>query len=603
MKNRKKKCYLYTRVSTSMQVDGYSLDAQRDKLIKYAEYQDMEVAGEYTDEGCSGKNIKGRVSFQQMMSDIESGRDGVSFVLVFKLSRFGRNVADVLNSLQTMQDFGVNLICVEDGIDSSKDAGKLMISVLSAVAEIERENILIQTMEGRKQKAREGRWNGGFAPYGYKLENGELFIAEDEAEVIRIIFDKYIHTTMGVNGIANYLNNQGIKKKKRQNNTIDGFAASFVKGVLDNPIYMGKMPYGRRKTEKIQGTRNEYHVVKADDYELYEGVHEAIISEEDWNFAHCKRMENGVKHEKTHSLGHAHILSCILKCPECGAPLYGNVNRKRKKDGTYYKDTFYYGCKHSMLPDGHKCTYKKQWRQDLVNAAVEELILKMVNNEAFKEAMRKKIGNKLDTDEIDREKETCMARIKQAIVAKDKLAAQMDHLNAADPLYDRKYQDMQDRLDSLYQDIADAEYDLELAEQKLSDILKDRITEENAYKLLFAYDKIYKKATDAEKKELMNAFIERIELYPEPLENGKFIKYIGFRFPIFYEGNEVREICLENETTDETVVLLSREKVDGHIEIDLDVEKRKNYNVGSGEGRMYANDRKRNKKYNSSIEE
>ena len=57
------------------------------------------------------------------------------------------------------KDFGVNLICVEDGIDSSKDAGKLMISVLSAVAEIERENIRVQTMAGREQKAREGKWN------------------------------------------------------------------------------------------------------------------------------------------------------------------------------------------------------------------------------------------------------------------------------------------------------------------------------------------------------------------------------------------------------------------------------------------------------------
>ena len=65
-----------------------------------------------------------------MMEDIKSGKDGVSYVLVFKLSRFGRNAADVLATLQVMQDFGVNLICVEDGIDSSKDAGKLMISVL-----------------------------------------------------------------------------------------------------------------------------------------------------------------------------------------------------------------------------------------------------------------------------------------------------------------------------------------------------------------------------------------------------------------------------------------------------------------------------------------
>ena len=79
-----------------------------------------------------------------------------------------------------MQDYGVNLICVEDGIDSSKEAGKLLISIIAAVAEMECENIRLQTMAGREQKAREGKWNGGFVLYGYKLENGELVIAEDE---------------------------------------------------------------------------------------------------------------------------------------------------------------------------------------------------------------------------------------------------------------------------------------------------------------------------------------------------------------------------------------------------------------------------------------
>lgn len=147
---RNVKCYIYTRVSTAVQVDGYSLDAQRDKLRKYAAYEDMIVAEEYSDEGFSGKNIQVRQEFQRMLNDIQENKDGVSYVLVFKLSRFGRNAADVLNSLQLMQDFGVNLICVEDGIDSSKDAGKLMISVLSAVAEIERENIRTQTMAGRE---------------------------------------------------------------------------------------------------------------------------------------------------------------------------------------------------------------------------------------------------------------------------------------------------------------------------------------------------------------------------------------------------------------------------------------------------------------------
>ena len=158
------KCYIYTRVSTAIQVDGYSLDAQKEKLRKYADFQDMQIVREYSDAGFSGKNIQGRADFQRMLNDIQNQRDGVSYVLVFKLSRFWRNAADVLSSLQLMQDYGVNLVCIDDGIDSSKDSGKLMITILSAVAELERENIRVQTMLGREQKARDGEWNGGFAP-------------------------------------------------------------------------------------------------------------------------------------------------------------------------------------------------------------------------------------------------------------------------------------------------------------------------------------------------------------------------------------------------------------------------------------------------------
>ena len=97
---KKTRCYTYTRVSTAIQVDGYSLDAQKDKIRKYAEFQDMEIVGEYSDEGHSGKNIKGRQEFMRMLNDIEDCKDGVDFVLVFKLSRFGRNAADVISSLQ-----------------------------------------------------------------------------------------------------------------------------------------------------------------------------------------------------------------------------------------------------------------------------------------------------------------------------------------------------------------------------------------------------------------------------------------------------------------------------------------------------------------------
>jgi len=105
MKKEKIKVYIYTRVSTAMQIDGYSLDAQKSRMKAYAEFNDYEIVGEYEDAGKSGKSIEGRVEFNRMMEDIKSGKDGVSYVLVFKLSRFGRNAADVLSTLQVMQDF------------------------------------------------------------------------------------------------------------------------------------------------------------------------------------------------------------------------------------------------------------------------------------------------------------------------------------------------------------------------------------------------------------------------------------------------------------------------------------------------------------------
>lgn len=251
MNRERVKVYTYKRVSTTMQIDGYSLDAQKSRIKAFADYNDYEIVREYEDAGKSGKSIEGRIQFNQMMDDIKSGKDGVSFVLVFKLSRFGRNAADVLSTLQVMQDFGVNLICVEDGIDSSKDAGKLMISVLSAVAEIERENIRVQTMEGRIQKAREGKWNGGFAPYGYQLVDGELQINEEEAAAIRVIFEQYVNTDIGSNGIAKYLENHGIRKIQRQNGKNPLFDAHLIRMILKIQYIAEKLLMAAEKQKRF----------------------------------------------------------------------------------------------------------------------------------------------------------------------------------------------------------------------------------------------------------------------------------------------------------------------------------------------------------------
>ena len=540
-----------------MQVDGYSLDAQREKLRKYAEYEDMMIAGEYSDEGFSGKNIQGRQEFQRMMNDIQNCKDGVSYVLVFKLSRFGRNAADVLSSLQLMQDFGVNLICVEDGIDSSKDAGKLMISVLSAVAEIERENIRTQTMAGREQKAREGKWNGGFAPYGYKLEDGCLVIAEDEVEVIRVIYDRYIHTTEGIAGVAKYLNRNGYVKKLRQNNTIPGFSRAFVQDVLDNPVYMGKIAYGRRRTEKKQGVRNETHVVEQSEFPVYEGQHEAIISEEDWYLAQEKRKKNSFRREKVNNPDHAHVLSGILKCPCCNKGMYGNIAKAHSKDK---KTRFYYYCKNTITANGHSCTFRQNIEQSQLNNAVAKIISAMVHNSVFADAIKEKIGTAVDTKELEEQVAALQSKVKQAVGTKKRLENQMDALNFDDAHYEKKIADLQRRYDGQYDIIGELESQIEELQNRILIIRQEKLSGDNIYQLLLAFDEVYDSASEAEQKELMRAFIERIELFPEKRKDGNWIKKIVFNFPVPVEGGYVKELPLESEATVETVVLMSRVK-------------------------------------------
>ncbi len=137
MNREGKRCVIYVRVSTEMQVDGFSLDAQRNNLKRFAEREGMIVKDIYEDAGKSGKSIEGRPAFTKLLNDIKDGL-AIDYVLVYKLSRFGRNAADILNSLELIQSYDINLIASEEGIDSSQTSGKLLISVLSAVSEIER---------------------------------------------------------------------------------------------------------------------------------------------------------------------------------------------------------------------------------------------------------------------------------------------------------------------------------------------------------------------------------------------------------------------------------------------------------------------------------
>lgn len=553
------KAYTYTRVSTAMQIDGYSLEAQKNRIKAFAEYSQFNIVHEYEDAGKSGKSIDGRIQFQTMLNDIITGKDKVSYVLVYKLSRFGRNAADVLSTLQIMQDYGVNLICVEDGIDSSKDAGKLMISVLSAVAEIERENIRIQTMEGRIQKARDGKWNGGFAPYGYKIVDGILEINEEEAEAIRMIFDLYANTDMGANGVAKYLENHGIRKIARQNGKYPLFSPHLIREIINNPVYHGKIAYGRRKTEKVHGTRNEYRQVKSDEYLLVEGLHEALVDDELWKKTQLKIASQAKKYEVVDRVKNQqkHLLSGIVKCPICGTGMYGNKSIKHKKDGTKYKDFYYYGCKHRKMIDGQKCTYRKQINEDVLNGAVIEIVSKAINNSKLLSIMKEKINTKIDTSEIDLEINNYEKQLRQFQLLKNNLISEIDMLDPENKHYTAIKNDLNERLYSMYDKIEDVRELLNDACARKKTIEDEKLTSDNIFEILMHFDKLFSIMSNDEQRKFVELLIEEIQVYEERQSSGQWIKSIKFKLPIIEES---LEIGLDKETQVESIVLLQKSK-------------------------------------------
>lgn len=548
-----KRCVLYPRVSTEMQVDGYSLEGQKNMLTRFADREEMIVVDTYEDAGKSGKSIEGRPAFQKMLRDIEDGLD-IDYILVYKLSRFGRNAADILNSLELVQSYGVNLICIEEGIDSSQTSGKLLISVLSAVAEIERENIIEQTMNGRREKARQGGWNGGFAPYGYTLEDNKLMIEETEAVAIRKIFELYTSSEIGLGGIANQLNLQGIRKIPRQNGTLEDWTGHFIKLILDNPVYCGKIAYGRRTKEKVKGTKNDYQMKRNDDYILTEGQHKGIVSEEVWEKAHAKRLRTGVKQPSKIGRDRVHLLSGLLKCPVCGSPMYTNKHAWTNKDGTY-KEIYYYVCSRNRMVRGKHCEYKAMLKKTDIEPMVIEAIREIVRNEEYAQAIKKRIGVQIDTKAVDKELEGYQAKLKEVDLNKTRLEREIDSLPADAKYRERKLHDMTLRLDSLYDVIVELEEKIEDARLRRDAIKQQAITLENIYKIMVNFDCVYNIINDEEKRNVVTALIKEIEIYRND-ESEYPLKRIGLNFPVFKDGGEVTELLWDKGNTVETVLML-----------------------------------------------
>lgn len=537
----KKKCYIYKRVSTAAQIDGYSLEAQSERLREYAGYRDLEIAGEYCDAGKSGKSIKGKPAFRQMMDDIAGQKDGISFVLVYKLSRFGRNAADVLKSMRLLMDYGVDLVCVEDAIDSSTQGGRLTMAILSAVAEIERENIAVQFHAGKMQKLSEGGWPGGPIPYGYRTIKGKLVPEPEEAGIVKLIYELYLRDEMMIYSVVGYLNGRGYRKSFRGDEK--PFTSYIVKKILGNPVYCGIILYNRR-TNDWSGKQKKKEIIKV------KGNHQPLVTLEQWNAVREKREKNSGSSRKKEGQERISLLSGLVKCPKCGA---GMIMKRSKSinhnHGGYYKTMYYYGCNNNRKCNGRTCDFSHAYNQEKVDGAVFEIVSGLTMLPEFKEKLLKHLGNRETAERLEKELKKLRKRLRSEEMKKNKLGDDLDSLDFMDDGYDKKYAEVQEEIDRVYDQIEETEAEIGRKMKKLSEAEQGIQSSDKIIGFLNHMGRLYEHMSCEERRRMYRLFIERIEVYPEH-PDGKIIKSISFRFPVFY-GTEV---IADGKTPDEQVV-------------------------------------------------
>lgn len=309
---------IYIRVSTDEQAKyGFSIAAQKEKLVSYASIKDWNIYQIYVDEGVSGKNLN-RPKIKEMIEDIKKQK--INNILVYKIDRLTRSTKDLIDLIDLFSKHKCEFNSLTESIDTSTPSGRMFVKIIGLFAEFERETIAERIKIGFERKAKEGySLCSSISSYGYMRKKGEKIqmINVEEAKVVKDIFDLYIKYK-NINKIKEYLINHDIstKKNKTWNNKT-------IKNILSNPNYIGKVRYG----------------INTKDYFEVKGKHKNIISIDKYNY-----VQNLLKNElrTKDDAYYSNKLKCI-----CGK----NMNTKR----TYINNKVYINYRCSNINCSFKC--------------------------------------------------------------------------------------------------------------------------------------------------------------------------------------------------------------------------------------------------------
>lgn len=319
----------YIRVSTKEQaVDGYSLGAQKEKIQQYCVLNNLELINIYADEGISGKNIEGREGIKTLLEDASSNKHPFDVVVIWKLSRLSRRQLDTLSIIEQLNDHNISLQSISEKLDQSSSSGKFMLQIMASLNELERNTIRENVGLGHRAKAADGEWNGGKV-LGYDSIKGEdgknkLVINDGEAKIVRKIYEQYLNGH-GYRYIANKLNHEGFTTKRGNK-----FGTIAVKDILLNPLYKGEIKYGR-KAKNIQDLKNKPIITQ--------GIHDPIVDKDTWDAVY--HLWQKTSKQPAHTKLGTHILTGIIKCPQCGSHMVVSNSSYKLKDGTRVRKSYY----------------------------------------------------------------------------------------------------------------------------------------------------------------------------------------------------------------------------------------------------------------------
>ena len=319
----------YARVSTEKDEQLHSLSAQ----IKY--YSDMinsnshwEFVEGYIDEGLSATSVKKRESFLTMIEDAKLGK--FDFVITKEISRFSRNTVDSIQYTQQLLTYGVGVLFQSDNINTLLPDSELRLTIMSSIAQDEVRKISERVRFGFKRAIEKGSVLGNNKIWGYKKDNGRLVIVEEEAEIIREIFDMYVNQHLGMRVISRILGEQGVKNSK--NNDL---ATSTIRNIIANPKYKGY--YCGNKTQKYDYRHNARKYIDPEEWVVYEDKENVppIVSEELWDRANMilNKRETAIKESAaTVSYTNRYKYSGKIICMEHGTSYHHKIYRY--KSGT-----------------------------------------------------------------------------------------------------------------------------------------------------------------------------------------------------------------------------------------------------------------------------